>query len=98
MSRRLISFDADVEVGLGMLAVEALEALVQRLIAGPVFQDGEGLGSRRAVRPQEGDAMAVGCGVDADADAVEGRGRGHGGTPETRENESALGGVDVRKA
>jgi hypothetical protein len=85
--------DADVEVGLGVLAGEGLEALLQRLVAGPVLQDGEGLGSRQAIRPQEGDPMAVACGVDADADALEGRGRGYGSPPERREGESALGPV-----
>jgi hypothetical protein len=82
--------DADVEVRLGVLLVEGLEAFVQRLIAGPVFQDGEGFGSGRAIGSQEGDPMTVACGVDADAKAVEGRSGGQSRTPETRECESAL--------
>ena len=64
--------DADVEVGLGMLLVQLFEAFLQGLIAGAVFEDGDGLGGGLAIGAQEGDAMAVACGVDADADTVQG--------------------------
>jgi hypothetical protein len=76
------SVDADVEVGLRVLLLQALQAFVQGLVAGAVFQDGEGLGSGLAVRAQEGNAVTVACGVDADADTVEDLCGGHGGTPQ----------------
>ena len=76
--------DADVEVGLGMLLVQLSQAFLQGLIAVAVLHDGERLGGRLAIGPEEGDAMTVACGVDADADAVEGRGGGHGRPPATR--------------
>ena len=78
--------DADVEVGLGMLLMQLLEAFLQGLIAGAVLHHGERLGGRLAIGPEEGDAMTVACGVDADADAVEGRGGGHGRSPGTKES------------
>ena len=64
--------DADVEVGLGMLCVQLLQAILQGLIAGAVLHDGQRLGGRLTIGPEEGDAMTVAGGVDADADAVEG--------------------------
>ena len=74
--------DADVEVGLGMLLVEMFETILQGLIAGLVFDDGERFGGGLAIGPEEGDAMAVACGVDADADAVErSSGDDHEGPP-----------------
>ena len=73
--------DADVEMGIGMLFMQLIEAFLQGLVAGAVLHDGQGLGGRLAIGPEEGDAVAVACGVDADADAVEGRGGGHGRSP-----------------
>jgi hypothetical protein len=78
------SVDAHVEVGLGMLLVQLLQALVQSLVAGAVFENGQGLGGGLAIGAQEGDAMAVACGVDADADTVQGAYLGHNGSPEGR--------------
>jgi hypothetical protein len=77
--------DADVEVGVGMLLVELLEALLELQVALVVFEDGEGLGSGKAVGAEEGDAVAVASSIDADTDAVEGGGgnRGHRGTLRT---------------
>jgi hypothetical protein len=69
--------DTDVEVSLWMLAMQLLQTFLQGLIAGSILQDGEWLGCREAIRPQERDAMTVACGVNADANAVERRGRGH---------------------
>ena len=74
--------DADVEMSLGMLFMQLIEAFLQGLIAGTVLHHGEGLGGRLAIGSEEGDAMTVACGVDADADAVEGRGGRHGRPPE----------------
>ena len=79
--------DADVEMGLGMLFMQLVEAILQGLVAGAVFHHGEGLGGGLAIGPEEGDAMAVASGVDADADAVEGRSGGHGRSPERRDGE-----------
>jgi len=72
--------DTDVKARLRMLSMEMLQTLLQGVIAGLVFQNGEGLGGRKAIRPEERDTMTVACGIDADANAVERRGRGHGGT------------------
>jgi hypothetical protein len=90
--------EADVEVRLRVLLVELFQALPQSLIAGVVFEDGEGLGSRLAVGTEEGDAMAVTGGVDADADAVERGGGGrHGDSPRSQKHtalfRSRAGGV-----
>ena len=79
--------DADVEVSLGMLLMQLLQAFLQGLIAGAVLHHGERLGGRLAIGPEEGDTMTVACGVDADADAVEGRGGGHGRPPERKDGE-----------
>src|SRR5262249_33020420 len=61
--------------------VQVLQAFVQSLIAGPVLQDGEGLGGGLPIGAQEPDAMTVACGVDADADAVERRSGRHARSP-----------------
>lgn len=73
--------DADVEVGLGVLPVQRLQAFLQGLVTSPALEDGHGLGGRLAIGAQEGDAMAVARGVDADADAVQGNDGGHEGSP-----------------
>ena len=77
--------DADVEVRLRMLLVQMLQALLKSLIAGLVFQDGEGLGGGLTIGPEEPDAMAVACGVNADADTVQDSGVGHGAPPQTKD-------------
>jgi hypothetical protein len=64
--------DADVEVGLRMLLVQLHQAVVQSLVAGSILENGEGLGRRLAIGPEETNAMTVACGVNADANAVEG--------------------------
>ena len=63
--------DADVEVSLGMLFMQLLQAFLQGLIAGAVLHHGERLGGRLAIGPEERDTMTVACGIDSDADAVE---------------------------
>jgi hypothetical protein len=68
-------------VRLRVLVVEVLEAFLEGVIAGAIFEDGERLGCRQAIGSQEADAVAVACGVDTDADAVQRRYRGHGGSP-----------------
>jgi hypothetical protein len=73
--------DPDVEARLGMLLMEMLQTFLQGVIAGLIFQDGERLGGREAIRPEERDTMTVACGVNPNANAVERRSRGHGGPP-----------------
>ena len=76
--------DADVEVDLRMLCgAIASRRSSQGLVAGAVLDDGERLGGRSAIGPEEGDAVAVAGGVDPDADAVEARRGGHASHPET---------------
>ena len=79
--------DADMEIRLGMLALQTFELLAQGLIAGLSLHDRDGLSRRLAIRSEEGNAMAVTRGINADADTVEGtRGRrghsSHGSTPQ----------------
>ena len=62
--------DADVEMGLGVLAMEIFQAGLEGVVAGAVFLDGKGFGRGEAIGAEEGDAMAVACGIDADADTV----------------------------
>jgi hypothetical protein len=77
--------DADVEVGLGVLPAQLLQALLQGLVAGPAFQDGHRLGGRLAVGAQERDAVAVAGGIATDVDTVQGTNGGHGRSPATKE-------------
>ena len=62
------------------------EALLEGLVAGMVFQDGQRLGGGLAIGSEEGDTVTVACGVDADADAVQRSSGGdrHGETPRCR--------------
>ena len=62
------------------------EALLEGLVAGVIFENGERLGGGLPVRPEEGNTVAVACGVDADADAVQRSSGGdrHGETPRCR--------------
>ena len=53
--------------------MQLFESLLEGLVAGVVFQNGEGLGGGLAIGPQEGDTVAVACGVDADTKAVQRR-------------------------
>src|SRR5262249_33093788 len=73
--------DADVELGLGMLLVQLLQALLQGLIALAVFLDGERLGGRLAIGAEEGNAVTVACGVNTHTDTVQRLCRGHDGSP-----------------
>src|SRR5262245_15694470 len=75
------SVDADVEVGPRMAAAQLIEAIAQGLVAGAILGDGERLGGRTEIGPEEAGTVAVAGGVDPGADAVEARRGGHGGHP-----------------
>ncbi len=77
----------------GCCCLQLLQAFLQGLIAGAVFHDGERLGGRLAIGPEEGDAMTVACGIDTDADAVEGR----GGRPWVTSGDEETGDTGVRR-
>jgi hypothetical protein len=59
------------EMGLGMLLMESLQAFLKRLVTDVTFQNGQRLGSGLAIGSEEADAMTVTCGVDANADGIE---------------------------
>ena len=73
--------DADVEVDLGVLEPQLLQAIAQGLVAGAVLGDRQRPGGGPEVGPEETDAVTVARGIDADADAVEASGGRHGNDP-----------------
>jgi hypothetical protein len=92
------SVDTQVEMSLGVLLAQLLEAFAQGLIALAVFQDRKRFSGRKTIRPEERDAMTVACGVNTDANAVQRLGRGHGKLLEQDRESRRWRDEDVRKA